>query len=294
MLLNETNSFQAHGGDRMDSSRPHADALYSIGEFSRMTGITVKALRFYHEQGVIVPATIDPQTGYRHYTRGQTDLARAVRLLRDLQFPVKEIREILARRANEERMIDALERQQAALEEKIRSYRQAVRSLREYIAAERTGASMASSYEITEKVLPPLLIAGIRTKGRYSDCGPLFGKLCRGARSGIGGSPMMLHYDMEYKEEDADFEACIPLKTQRDLPGASVRELAGGKCISLMHKGPYDQLGGCYSKIMEYARQHGYRITSPCREIYIKGPGMIFRGNPQKYLTEIQMLVEQT
>jgi effector-binding domain-containing protein len=151
---------------------------------------------------------------------------------------------------------------------------------------------MSEPFEVIEKVLPPMLIAGIRTKGKYSDCGPLFGKLCRQARSATGGSPMMLHYDMEYRETDADFEACIPLKTRRELPGASVRELPGGRCISLLHKGPYEQLGGSYAKILGYARDKGYRVTSPCREIYIKGPGMIFRGNPQKYLTEIQMVIE--
>ena len=43
---------------------------------------------------------------------------------------------------------------------------------------------------------------------------------------------------------------------------------------------------------MAYLKQKGYKATAPSREIYLKGPGMIFRGNPKNYLTEIQMVVE--
>jgi effector-binding domain-containing protein len=59
-----------------------------------------------------------------------------------------------------------------------------------------------------------------------------------------------------------------------------------------MHQGPYETLGRSYEKILAYAHEKGYRIALPTREVYVKGPGMIFRGNPAKYLTEIQLPVE--
>ena len=45
---------------------------------------------------------------------------------------------------------------------------------------------------------------------------------------------------------------------------------------------------------MTYCQEKGYEIAVPCREVYLKGPGMIFRGNPQNYLTEIQISVSGT
>ena len=51
-------------------------------------------------------------------------------------------------------------------------------------------------------------------------------------------------------------------------------------------------MGRSYAKILAYAKQKGYAIATPTREVYIKGPGMIFKGNPKNYLTEIQMLIE--
>ena len=78
-----------------------------------------------------------------------------------------------------------------------------------------------------------------------------------------------------------------------EAEGISVRELPGGRCVALLHKGPYDQLGRSYSKILEYIKQKGYQTILPSREVYLKGPGMIFRGNPKKYLTEIQILIKE-
>lgn len=89
--------------------------LFSIGEFSRVTGLTVKALRFYHEEEVLVPAEVDPASGYRYYTAGQVETARAVKLLRELEFPVKEIREILVKQGRQEAVVEVLRRQEALL-----------------------------------------------------------------------------------------------------------------------------------------------------------------------------------
>jgi len=65
------------------------------------------------------------------------------------------------------------------------------------------------------------------------------------------------------------------------------------KTIRLYHKGPYEQLGRSYARIMEYIQKRNYEAQLPIREVYIKGPGMIFRGNPKKYLTEIQIIISQ-
>jgi len=102
-----------------------------------------------------------------------------------------------------------------------------------------------------------------------------------------------LYYDGEYREDDADLEACIPVRKAVNAEGISVRELPGGRCVSLLHEGPYEELGRSYAKILEYVRKKGYKTVLPTREVYLKGPGMFLRGNPQKYLTEIQILIEE-
>ena len=78
----------------------------------------------------------------------------------------------------------------------------------------------------------------------------------------------------------------------KSIDGVSVRELPGGRAITLIHKGPYDTLGHSYAKIIQYLKSNGHAPQCPTREVYLKGPGMIFKGNPKNYLTEIQMLIE--
>lgn len=83
------------------------------------------------------------------------------------------------------------------------------------------------------------------------------------------------------------------MRKGKDEENISVRELKGGKCVSLIHQGPYDALSDSYKKIFAYINEKGYKSIIPSREIYIRGPGMIFKGNPKNYLTEIQFILEE-
>jgi effector-binding domain-containing protein len=148
-----------------------------------------------------------------------------------------------------------------------------------------------SAFEVEEKVLDSLLIAGVRMKGRYSTCGQGFARIGKNLNWRISGKSFLLVYDTEYKEDDADFEACMPIRKGKAVDGISIRELPGGRSVSLLHKGPYQEVSRSYEKIVAYVDDKGYEIVMPTREVYLKGPGLIFRGNPKNYLTEIQMLV---
>ena len=54
-------------GSRPGSLARSPSLVFSIGEFSKITGLTVKTLRFYHEQGLLHPTHVDSETGYRYY-----------------------------------------------------------------------------------------------------------------------------------------------------------------------------------------------------------------------------------
>jgi DNA-binding transcriptional MerR regulator/effector-binding domain-containing protein len=269
--------------------------LFGIGEFSKITGLTVKTLRFYHEQGVLSPTAIDEQTGYRYYDSSKIELARVVTELRALDVSVADIAEILRSAADEADLLAFLEQHRESILVRLRHYQKIAKFLDQVIAKEREARATMSQapFEVAEKVVDPLLVAGMRMKGKYSDCGKGFAQIGRRFGRHICGKALLLHYDTEYREEDADFEACLPIRKGETNQGISVRELAGGKCVSLLHSGPYHELGRSYAKILKYVKDKSYQIQMPTREVYLKGPGMVFKGNPQKYLTEIQMLVQE-
>ena len=129
-------------------------------------------------------------------------------------------------------------------------------------------------------------------QGKYSDCGKGFAQIAKSFGRYISGKPLCLHYDDEYRENDANFEVCMPIRKAKDVQGISVRQLPAGRYVSLLHKGPYNELGRSYAKILEYVKAKEYEIVMPTREIYLKGPGIIFKGNPKNYLTEIQLPIK--
>src|SRR3990170_517124 len=110
------------------------DVILSIGEFSKMTYLSVKALRHYHEVGLLEPADIDPATGYRRYAVEQVATAQAIRRFRDLDMPLEDVRLVLQApdEATRNRAILAhLERMQTQLEQT----QQAVASLQALLGA---------------------------------------------------------------------------------------------------------------------------------------------------------------
>jgi len=265
--------------------------FFSIGEFSKVTGLSVKTLRFYHEQGILVPSSVDDTSGYRFYDDSKIEKARVIVQLRAMEFSLEDIGAVLGECTDEADVLNYLERQKDVLQQRIREDKDIVRSLSEIIAREREARQILEhcSFAVEERTLDEMLIAGLRMKGRYSDCGTGFARLGKAVGRYICGKSLCLYYDGEFREDDADYEACFPIRKEVQVPGVSVRRLPGGRCLTLLHKGPYPALGRSYARILAHVREKALNVLLPTREVYLKGPGIIFRGNPKKYLTEIQL-----
>jgi DNA-binding transcriptional MerR regulator/effector-binding domain-containing protein len=270
-----------------------ASSVFTIGEFSMASGIPVRTLRFYHDEGLLVPAAIDTETKYRSYDEQNLERASVIVALRDLEFSLDDIREILADCRDDLGIVRHLKRQQESLMQKVKHYMgilQKISQLIENLNREREEEKMsAATYEIGERQLETMLVAGIRMQGHYSDCGQGFARLCRSLGRHMAGKPLCLFYDGEYREGDANFEPCVPIRKAVSMDGINVRELPAARCVTLIHRGSYDQLRSSYARLMRFVKDRGFDVQLPTREVYVKGPGMIFRGNPKKYLTEIQL-----
>jgi effector-binding domain-containing protein len=133
----------------------------------------------------------------------------------------------------------------------------------------------------------------MRVHGKYREVGKTFGIIARKMGARINGKAMTLYYDHEYKEDDADLEPCFPVRKGGIAEGISIRELEGGRAVTLIHKGPYENIGESYKRLFDYIHQKKYSTLLPSREVYLKGPGMILRGNPRNYLTELQVMIEE-
>jgi DNA-binding transcriptional MerR regulator len=269
--------------------------LFSIGEFSKITGLSIKAIHLYHERGLLVPAQIDLKTGYRYFNNRNVEQARAIRKFREMDFSLEEIKIVLERFEDETMLLDVLENKREAIRTQLAHLKGIAKTLDAVIASEKEAANMAQkhSFNVEQKTLEAMLVIAKRWKGRYQDSGSAFAELGKKMGRFISGKPMNLYYDAEYKEQDADIQTCFPLRGRpAKVPaGLALEELPGGKFVSLTHLGPYGELGRSYERLFAYMHEHGLQPRLPSREVYVKGPGMIFRGNPKNYLTEIQIPV---
>jgi DNA-binding transcriptional MerR regulator/effector-binding domain-containing protein len=267
--------------------------MYNIGEFSTISGIPVRTLRFYHEKGLLVPAAVDVASGYRTYDERNLEVAQVIVSLRRLDFSLDDIREMLAEIRDDDDILLHLEQQRTLLGEKLQQYRDKLQLIDDIIKhqleARETHKMAEAELEIQERDVEPVMVAGIRMTGNYSDCGKGFAALGKKLGRHIAGTPLCLFYDGEYREGDANFEPCLPVRKKVEADGVTIRELPAAHCVTLLHRGPYEELRHSYARLLKYVKSRGYSVSLPTREVYLKGPGMIFRGNPKKYVTEIQL-----
>lgn len=265
----------------------------TIGEFSAVTSLTIKSLRLYHEKGILIPSDIDEFTQYRYYDERNLEMARSIKILREFDFSLAEIKEILEDLDSSTNLLEQLQTKVNQVKEKIKRYEDISNSLENTIKIEKENTMhTAQNFEIEEKVVETILIAGYKMKGKYNEIGKGFVKVGKKFGRHINGKALGLYYDAEYKEDEADFEACFPIRKGNNGEGVSVRELKGGNCLALIHKGPYETISESYKKVFTAFNEKGYKKILPTREVYLKGPGMIFSGNPKNYLTEIQLFFE--
>lgn len=261
---------------------------YRIGDFAVITRLSIKTLRYYHEEGLLEPSRIDPDSGYRFYDNALIPRTRIIGTLRAWGFSIREIREILSECGDDSELVERVRSKRAEISEKITKLRMVENELNLLLEFEKESIEMKDKAELTIKEIGEVKIISITYKGKYGDCGEYIGKLYKIGGSKLAGKPFNRYGDEEYSEE-AEIEVCLPVKEPMDHPDVQYKVLPPGKVVSTVHIGPYEELGRAYQRLIDYRNEYSLEAKGLFREIYLKGPGMIFRGNPKKYVTELQM-----
>jgi DNA-binding transcriptional MerR regulator len=128
--------------------------LISIGDFARMTFLSVKTLRHYHETGLLAPARIDPSSGYRYYDVSQVATAQVIRRFRDLDLPIERLRAFLDA-PDEEARNDVIVNHLDKMSAQLRETQETVESLRRMLVDD--GAAFPVAYR-TDPTLTTLAI----------------------------------------------------------------------------------------------------------------------------------------
>lgn len=270
------------------------DDLIPIGRFSRMSRLSIKALRFYDEQGLLAPAWVDPASGYRWYRRAQAGRAEAIRVLRTIDMPVGEIRDLLADDDPEltgKRLTAHRERLRARLAEQERM----LRFLEGLI--ERGGNVMP--YQVAVKQVAAVPVAALTVRTSLAAIGADMGRGFGAVVAAIGsagaepaGAPFVVYHDVIDERTAGDIEICVPVPAGTDLADGPVRyrEVPGGTVAATVHHGPYQEISPAYHVVTGWIEQQGVTPAGPPREVYLNDPQSVL---PDELLTEVQFPIDR-
>lgn len=268
--------------------------MFRIGEFSRLSRVTIKALRYYDRLGLLQPAHVDPFTGYRFYTAAQLPRLNRILALKDLGFSLDQIAALLDEGLTPEQLRGMLRLRRAEIEAELaEGLTRLARVEARLRLIEQEGAM--PEFDIVIKQVEPLRVVALRdVLPGYDQVGRFIGELFqRMSQQHLtpAGPPFATYHDEEFREQDVDVEVSFPVAASPSGQGdLSLRELPGGPVAALVYRGAFDGIGAAYVALLGWIEANGYRVAGPNREIYLQGPGM----EPSDFVTEIQFPVEKT
>lgn len=263
----------------------------SIGRFAGLTGISANTLRRYDEIGLLSPAFTDPFTGYRLYAIEQLDVGILIRLLRDLDVPLDEVKSLMARGGPDEvKKVLAHHRQRI-----VERHTELGRILARIDTALNEERGLLP-YEIELVALQPLWVVSSRTttmRARLDEeldrcLGKLEDELAAHDAHATGRELVLYHNTMQWYL-GLDVEVCLPVKrTVAQALGG--RQLPGGSAMQTVYRGPWDDIWLAHVAMLGRIARRDYEISGPVREFYLVDERET--DDPQLYVTEITWPVQ--
>jgi len=257
-------------------------ASVTVGEFSRLTHLSVKTLHHYHEIGLLAPESIDPSSGYRRYSTGQVETAQLIRRLRELRMPLPDVRAVVEAgdgAGREETLRIHLER----MEKELAHTREVVTSLRELLTPGQP------ALDVEYRFIPPFRAYGVRGRVEREDIGPwcehAFGTLDTVAGE-IRATSGATYSDEFFTDDAGEVVAFLPVAPdQPPADGVELVDLPGGFFAIAVHTGPLTDFDRSYGALGSHVAEHCEVAPGPIRELYVVSPGDV--PDPSAYRTEI-------
>lgn len=281
--------------------------MFRIGVFSRLSQVSVIALRYYDEIGVLKPHHVDRFTGYRYYSVDQLPRLNRILALKDLGLTLDQIALLLERTLSATELGGMLTLKRAEIQQCMAQERELLARIEARLSLIKQEDYMPDYDVVVKSVDKQTVLSGyelvpspsVETIGQ--SCRRICEQACRlmdhqGLKE---DGPWTLIYDFEESplgeapQDSLRIEMAIPVRVQtgrsvrlRDKSGIALGELpALATAASTVHHGPYEMLAHAYMALGRWIEGNGYRIAGTCREIYLHGP--------EDPVTELQFPVEK-
>lgn len=243
--------------------------MLTIGEFSRLTHLSVRALRRYHEGELLEPAVVDEATGYRYYAVEQIPVAQVISRLRELDVPVGDVQRILRTPDPTVRAALVAEHLQR-LEAQLDRTRSAVVSLRRLLRPDLT------PLEVELRAEPARTVAAVTAEVGHDDVEAWFAGAMAELEATVGDAatgPMGGTYDNALFEQGRG-QVLLYLPTPTPPRTGRVRAvtLPAAELAVTTHVGEHDSADVTYGRLGTWVVANAMSVAGPVREVYRVGP----------------------
>lgn len=266
--------------------------MIRIGDFSALTHVSVRTLRFYDETGLLRPVHTESGSGYRFYSASQLPRLHRILALKDLGFSLEQIAAILDGGVSAGELRGMLILRKTEQQDKVRQEHERLTRLETRLRLIEKENEMTP--DVILKDVPRQWIASVRsTIPTYSSIGPLYGEIFQAlGPKAMNGVAVAIWHDREHKDSDVDAEAGVFLQGPAAASGrVQVYELPPARVASMIHAGAYNRLYEAHGALVKWLEANGLRLAGPARELYLKLSQPV-RQDDESYVTELQHPVE--
>ena len=258
----------------------HSALVLAIGEFSRLTHLSVRTLRRYHDAGLLEPATVDDATGYRYYSADQIPTAQVIHRLRQLDVPLPDVQRILRApdpRARAGLVADHLHR----LESELDRTRAAVASLRRLLRPE------PARLDVELRAVPAATVAAVEDDVSHDQVLSWYA----GAMAELDavveptGVPGGLYDNALFEDGRGHLLVYRPTADPPHSGRVHPVTLPAVELAVTTHVGEHDDIDVTYGELGAWVVANALAVAGPAREHYLVGPRDA--AEPRAWRTEI-------
>lgn len=241
--------------------------MLTIGAFSKLARVSTRTLRHYDALGLLRPAHLGQDNGYRYYDETQLETVVRIRRLSQYGFPLSEIGGLLL--LSDTELALHLQKRRMAVYGELSRLRKTLRQMEDEIF-QMEGISMSENYKVILLNDPPQRVFSIRRTIDITQVHPLFCDLHQAVKDqGLEerGCTQLLYHGKEFSHDNIDGEAQVVVDRMEE----GVLERPAQLCAATTHHGPYERLQYAYDALCAWMGQHPeYQICGPAIERYLK------------------------
>lgn len=277
--------------------------MFRIGDFSRLTRVSVKTLHHYDEIGLFRPASVDRFTGYRYYSMEQLPRLNRILALRDIGFSLEQIGVILDARLTTAQLYAMLCLRQTELEREMNAVQEKLSRLNAHLQQLEQEGQMSGIQVILKQVEETFVIGAREVVPEQSmmreRCMALNNEVLAHIKQHnvkISGPSLALYHDSRQEGIDVAMVYFVdhPSKKMASHGKIHAHPLPEQTMASAVYHGSYDDFAAVkevYTAIGKWIEANGYKIVGAIRELYLQPPD--FSKADHTGVMEIQFPVEK-